>query len=166
MRLLVGLLGLLTVGTATAPQQQVQPGSATAVTEFVYVVTDDTATGLYHHKDCAWLRNHTMRGYAADEAKKRYFQPHCLCITGKEDVPPCESASTAKVATVPPSAPLSAVTAPAAQPPVRTVMPAPTTTTAPRIQNTARQQCAATTKKGARCSRMAAAGSAYCWQHP
>jgi hypothetical protein len=26
-------------------------------------------------------------------------------------------------------------------------------------------QCAATTKKGARCSRNAAAGSAYCWQH-
>ncbi len=26
-------------------------------------------------------------------------------------------------------------------------------------------QCAATTKKGTRCSRMASAGSAYCWQH-
>ncbi|CAM2929681.1 hypothetical protein [Rariglobus hedericola] len=26
-------------------------------------------------------------------------------------------------------------------------------------------QCAATTKKGARCKRTAAAGSAYCWQH-
>jgi hypothetical protein len=27
-------------------------------------------------------------------------------------------------------------------------------------------QCAATTKKGTRCSRNAAAGSSYCWQHP
>ena len=26
-------------------------------------------------------------------------------------------------------------------------------------------QCAATTKKGRRCSRKAAAGSIYCWQH-
>lgn len=27
------------------------------------------------------------------------------------------------------------------------------------------QRCAATTKKGAQCSRMAKAGSSYCWQH-
>jgi hypothetical protein len=26
-------------------------------------------------------------------------------------------------------------------------------------------QCAATTKKGARCKRKAASGSSYCWQH-
>jgi hypothetical protein len=33
------------------------------------------------------------------------------------------------------------------------------------LSGTARQQCAATTKKGTRCSRMAAVGAAYCWQH-
>jgi len=31
--------------------------------------------------------------------------------------------------------------------------------------DTARQQCAAITKKGTRCSRKASQGSAYCWQH-
>ena len=39
--------------------------------------------------------------------------------------------------------------------------PTPETTRSP----TARQQCAATTKKGARCSRPAQLGSSYCWQH-
>jgi len=34
------------------------------------------------------------------------------------------------------------------------------------VSSAARGQCAATTKKGYRCSRMAAAGSSYCWQHP
>lgn len=29
----------------------------------------------------------------------------------------------------------------------------------------ARQQCAATTKRGTRCSRLADVGSAFCWQH-
>jgi hypothetical protein len=32
-------------------------------------------------------------------------------------------------------------------------------------QPAARQQCAATTKRGTRCSRLADVGSAYCWQH-
>lgn len=32
-------------------------------------------------------------------------------------------------------------------------------------RSTARQQCAATTKKGTRCSRLAQPGSSYCWQH-
>ena len=42
----------------------------------------------------------------------------------------------------PPAAPIPALSAPAARP-----------------------QCAAITEKGARCSRRAAAGSRYCWQH-
>lgn len=31
--------------------------------------------------------------------------------------------------------------------------------------STTRTQCRATTKKGTQCSRMAAAGASYCWQH-
>jgi len=34
------------------------------------------------------------------------------------------------------------------------------------ISGAARSQCAATTQKGYRCSRLAGAGSSYCWQHP
>lgn len=40
--------------------------------------------------------------------------------------------------------------------------PRPTATPASKASS---QQCAATTKAGARCKRMASAGSAYCWQH-
>lgn len=36
---------------------------------------------------------------------------------------------------------------------------------APARPATASRLCAAITKKGTRCSRTAAAGSAYCWQH-
>ena len=32
-------------------------------------------------------------------------------------------------------------------------------------RETVSRRCAATTKKGAQCSRMAKPGSAYCWQH-
>lgn len=35
----------------------------------------------------------------------------------------------------------------------------------PAARETASRRCAATTKKGTQCSRMAKAGSAYCWQH-
>lgn len=52
----------------------------------------------------------------------------------------------------------------------------PTTTAAPARASVApsaprppasatRIQCQATTKKGTQCSRMAAAGASYCWQH-
>lgn len=147
----------------SSPIQQVRPSSPpVAPVEFVYIDIGENTSGLFHQKDCPWVKNTTIRGFSPDEAKKRYFQPHCLCITGKEDVPPCESAQGSAV---PPSAPLSAVTAPA-PPPVRTAMPAPITTKPPSIQNTARPQCAATTKKGTRCSRMAQPGRAYCYQHP
>lgn len=158
--LVIALLGLLAVGSIAAPaQQQVQPGSAPAAAEFVYVVTDDTATGLYHHKDCTWLRNHTMRGYAVDEAKKRYFQPHCLCTTGKEGNPPCDAAPAPvpAAATTSPSTTTAPATTTAAPPAARPAVPA--------AVPAARSQCAATTQRGARCLRLADAGSAYCWQH-
>jgi hypothetical protein len=40
---------------------------------------------------------------------------------------------------------------------------APTTASAPAAPTS--RQCAAITKKGTRCTRMAKPGSAYCWQH-
>jgi hypothetical protein len=35
----------------------------------------------------------------------------------------------------------------------------------PKLTETARSQCTAVTKRGTRCSRMAAAGKSTCWQH-
>ena len=43
--------------------------------------------------------------------------------------------------------------------------PAPTVRLAAARAPAVFGQCAATTKKGTRCSRKAKAGSAYCWQH-
>jgi hypothetical protein len=42
----------------------------------------------------------------------------------------------------------------------RTTQPA-----AVKVNDTARQQCSATTQRGTRCSRMAAVGRSTCWQH-
>lgn len=158
------LFASVTVGAVCtlAGDQQVPPTSGGSRTEMVYIVTGTKATGLYHRKDCPWLRDASMQIFMLHEAKSRYFQPHCLCTTGKEGTPPCEAA------VAPP-----AVEAPVVQP-VTTPTPAPALVNAvspratppPVERATTRQQCAATTKKGTRCSRMAQPGRAYCWQHP
>lgn len=49
--------------------------------------------------------------------------------------------------------------------PAPPVVERPATARPVSSQPAARQQCAATTKRGTRCSRLADAGSAYCWQH-
>jgi micrococcal nuclease len=66
-------------------------------------------------------------------------------------------------------------TAPAASPATVVAAPAPAASTPKPVVSTpkpspppapaTRQQCAATTQKGTRCSRMANPGSSYCWQH-
>jgi hypothetical protein len=43
--------------------------------------------------------------------------------------------------------------------------PGSASTAIPPQSSSTSKQCAATTKKGTRCSRSAAPGSAYCWQH-
>lgn len=55
-------------------------------------------------------------------------------------------------------------TPPTPQP--RATEPRPFSPSISSSSSTHRSQCAATTKKGYRCSRLAAAGSSYCWQHP
>ncbi len=50
-----------------------------------------------------------------------------------------------------------------ASPAAASVHPAPAPST-PLVKS-ARQQCAAVTQKGKRCSRLSNPGSAYCWQH-
>ena len=58
----------------------------------------------------------------------------------------------------------SSSTAATILPAVPTSTPRPVTAPAGTKPAT-RTQCAATTQKGTRCSRMASVGSAYCWQH-
>jgi hypothetical protein len=45
------------------------------------------ATGLYHRATCPWLSKGTPQSYTLAEAKQRYYQPHCLCLTGMDAVP-------------------------------------------------------------------------------
>lgn len=59
----------------------------------VFIVTGAQATALYHRQGCAWLRSGAPTALTLEEARKRYFQPHCQCIAGKEGAPPCEPAT-------------------------------------------------------------------------
>jgi hypothetical protein len=130
--------------------------------ELVAIILGPRATGLYHRKGCHWHNGGERQVFARKEADARFFQPHQECMRRPPDTFTAEAEDALRkgqptpvralvgggVASTPPSA---AVTSPATPAPAR---------------STARQQCAATTKKGARCSRLAAVGSAYCWQHP
>lgn len=197
----------------------------------VVLIQGPMATGLYHRTTCPWVAralDSDARVFRITDAKERYFQPHCLCISGREGQAPCGNEAAARVAPSaitsgpavsalsgatstasnaselvyftrtgtkyhrascrfaangspttlreatgrygacavckPPTlAGAASVTAPAAG----TAAIAPTRST-PRTATPAREvsgQCAATTKKGTRCSRRAQAGRAYCWQH-
>jgi hypothetical protein len=55
----------------------------------VFLVTGQNATALYHRAGCPWLRLGGNQSLGIEEAKKRYFQPHCQCISGRDGVPPC-----------------------------------------------------------------------------
>jgi hypothetical protein len=146
------LSSLVTAQQAATGSQP--PVSAVADSGAYLVLDGPNASGLYHRRGCPWLRGGNVTGYTVDEAKRRYFQPHCGCITGKEGVPPCE-ATPADRGTPGPSTAVPAATA---------AIPA-SRTSAPVAASDGRTRCAATTKKGTQCLRMASAGSAYCWQH-
>lgn len=68
-------------------------------------------------------------------------------------------ASGAEIPSAPKVAAVPSVAATPERPSQRLVQQAPT------VVESVRQQCAATTKRGARCSRMAATGKTTCWQH-
>ena len=139
-------------------QAQAPPGAVADLTS-VSIVTGANTTGLYHRDGCAWLKDAPVQRFTVGDANARHFQPHCLCMTGKDGRPPCEAATTggasagahaaAPVASTP-AAPLSAVS-PATPAPAR---PAAST-----------GRCQAITKKGAQCTRAAQPGRAFCWQH-
>jgi hypothetical protein len=213
-RLLVGVLCLVLAAFARA---QSLPPVALDDADTVIIGTGAKATALYHRLGCASLRSVTQARLTLRDAKARFFQPHCLCITGRDVAPPCPAPLTAEAplpATAAPAAPLSTVRTPVAQtvyvtktgekyhqagcrslarssipmaldqaarrygpcsicrPPVlsatttsESAAVAAASPRAPASSQATRQQCAATTKKGTRCLRLANAGSSYCWQH-
>ena len=67
----------------------------------VFVVAGPPATALYHRVLCPWLNAKAaiLTTYTVAEAEKRFFQPHCLCITGREGVPPCTATALVTGAT-------------------------------------------------------------------
>jgi hypothetical protein len=107
-------LSVLLFAITTAAQQRLEAPST------VYIVTGAQTTALYHRDGCDWLRSGPLTPMALAEAQKRYFQPHCLCIAGKDGKPPCEattvpvtsaagSTTAAAVATTPASSAPSSV---------------------------------------------------------
>lgn len=164
MRLWCLALLLTSISALFPEQQQVQPGAPTSpLPEPTHVIVDvgERTTALYHRDQCEWVRGlAATKRFTVIEAKKRYFQPHCQCITGRDTVPPCESGSQTATpqAVTPEPVPAPLTKTPAKVPGVNSTPPA----------GSARPvsvQCAATTKKGTRCSRNAQPGRAYCWQH-
>jgi hypothetical protein len=161
MRRVLAPLMVLACLSVAASSQQVQPGAArsgVALPEPTVVVVDTgpNATALYHRETCAWLKGAaSTRRFVTADAKKRYFQPHCLCIVGQDATPPCGDThlTDGPTAAVPPAASAPAFAVPTApRTPAARVAPAST-------------RCQATTKKGTQCSRNAQAGRSFCWQH-
>ena len=134
-------------------------------TEIVAIVLGNRTTGLYHRRGCHWTRSGQNQVFSRKDADARYFQPHQECMRRPPDTFTQEAEEALRAGK---PAPIRSLVAPPARPapPTATAGTAPTSAPAPRLMNTERQQCAATTKKGTRCSRMAQAGRAYCWQHP
>lgn len=123
--------------------------------ESVTIVTGPRTTGLFHRRGCYWLLDGGLQSFTRKDAESRYFQPHHECMRKPPDTNtrPSSAAPTAA--------------APAARPLVGSSGSAPVERApSPTLRDTERRQCAAITKKGTRCSRMAQPGRAYCWQHP
>ena len=207
--------------TVITSAQNLPPSPLTDADTVIIETGAKTLSALYHRVGCASLRSTKQARLTLRDAKARFFQPHCLCITGRDVAPPCPSPVTAEarpLAIADPVQPLAAARTPVVQtvyitrageryhqatcrylarrpipmaldqaarryspcsvcdPPVFRGSPctsppasalvavAPATPRAPASQ-AARQQCAATTKKGTRCLRLASAGSSFCWQH-
>ena len=71
----------------------------------VFLVTGQNATALYHRAGCPWLRLGGNQPLSIEEAKKRYFQPHCQCISGKDSTPPCTFGGSVTAPTPPAQSP-------------------------------------------------------------
>jgi hypothetical protein len=155
--------------TATAPLEKEleELWSRYDPTELVTIVLGQRTTGLYHRRGCHWLKGGQSQIFARKEADSRYFQPHQECMRRPPDTFTEEAEDALRTGKPVPARSLLA-------PPTRTAAPQPLVEAAtptpsvesPRIIGTERKQCAALTKKGTRCSRLAQPGRSYCWQHP
>jgi hypothetical protein len=126
--------------------------------ETVSIVTGDNATGMYHRRGCWWLTSGLTRTFTRKDAESRIFQAHQECFRKAPNTnsrPPATATSTSPPASSP-ARPLVDVEA---------ARPAAPRARGPVLQDTERQQCAATTRKGTRCSRLAQPGRTFCWQH-
>jgi hypothetical protein len=184
----------------------------------VFVDTSPASTtALYHRQGCAWLTRGSPTAFKVRDVKARYFQPHCLCVSGADSLPPCSPPAASSNVPLPAAnaapAPISTPTAATetvyvtktgakyhragcqylanssiavalslavehyspcsvCRPPASGASTGATLAgaietprAAPVASAPSSRQCAATTKKGTRCSRTAKAGSSYCWQH-
>ncbi len=135
-------------------QQLAELWSQVDPAERVSIDTGPRTTALYHRRGCPWMNGGNPMTFTRKDAEARYFQPHHECMRKPPLDPATDTLSPGTRGT-----------------PQRLVGGGADTTTAtprttgPKLQDTARQQCAATTKRGTRCSRMAQPGRAYCWQH-
>ena len=127
-------------------------------TEMVSIVLGERTTGLYHRRGCHWLSSGATQTFSRKDADERYFQPHQECM----HLPPGAYTAEAEAAL--------RSGKPIPQP--RTLIATPSQTGSYQAESSrtvsprpARTQCAATTKKGTRCARLADEGSAFCWQH-
>jgi hypothetical protein len=140
-------------------------------TEPVFIVLGDRTTGLYHRRGCHWTRSGQNQVFSRKDADSRYFQPHPECMRRPPDSFTQAAEDALRTGKPEPVRSLVATPTPTTSPPAATAGTATTTPTTPapsgpRLMDTERKQCAATTKKGTRCSRMAQPGRSYCWQHP
>lgn len=95
-RYLVVLLAVALPAAGTA--QSVQAPATEPATVFL-VLSGPNLTALYHRDGCPMLREGGVSSMALEEAKKRFFQPHSMCILGREelitgDTPPPASTPT------------------------------------------------------------------------
>ena len=153
--------------SAALPKELEELWSRYDAAEIVSIVLGQRTTGLYHRKGCHWTQNGQNQIFSRKEADSRYFQAHQECMRR----PPGTFTQEAEEALRGGPAPGRSLVAPptgSATPPAATAGTTPPSPrpSGPRLMNTERQQCAATTKKGTRCSRMAQSGRSYCWQHP
>src|SRR5918999_5418187 len=83
--------------------QQRQPASV-QLPPPVHVVVDVglRTTGLYHRETCAWLKGVvTPLKFKLEQAKQRHFQPHCACVHGFDEVPPCSTVPLLQASSTP-----------------------------------------------------------------
>jgi hypothetical protein len=82
MQFLVVLVVAFVLGVSGFAQQP-ETGPLLAPSTVIIDVGPRT-TALYHRDTCPWLTGAARQVFTLEEAKKRYFHPHCLCLTGKD----------------------------------------------------------------------------------